>query len=95
MLLPRGQVLGAVGRLVRIERCERVQLIAAAARLIVSSCHDCIFYLGVNRAPLLIGDNRFIQARPPLLRHTSSGSLPRAALAGYSPIPSPRDLDTG
>ncbi len=55
------QVLGAVGRLVRVERCERVQLITAAARLVVSSCHDCIFYLGVNRAPLLTGDNRFIQ----------------------------------
>ena len=62
--MPCAQVLGAVGRLVRIERCERVQLITAASRLIVSSCHDCIFYLGVNRAPLLIGDNRFIQARP-------------------------------
>ncbi len=61
--LPRGQVLGAVGRVVRMERCERVQLITAAARLIVSSCHDCILYLGVNHAPLLIGDNRFIQAR--------------------------------
>ena len=47
----------------RIERCERVQLITAAARVIVSSCHDCIFYLGVNRAPLLTGDNRFIQVR--------------------------------
>ena len=57
------QVLGAVGRVVRIERCERVQLITAAARVIVSSCHDCIFYLGVNRAPLLTGDNRFIQVR--------------------------------
>lgn len=45
----------------RIERCERVQLICAAARIIVSSCHDCILHLGVNRAPLLIGDNRFLQ----------------------------------
>lgn len=60
-LLACWQVLGAVGRLVRIERCERVQLITCAARLVVSSCHDCIFYLGVNRAPLLTGDNRFIQ----------------------------------
>lgn len=58
-------MLGAVGRLVRIERCERVQLITCAARLVVSSCHDCIFYLGVNGAPLLTGDNRFIQVPPP------------------------------
>ncbi len=64
--LLHGQVLGAVGRVVRMERCERVQLITAAARLIVSSCHDCILYLGVNHAPLLIGDNRFIQARASL-----------------------------
>ncbi len=46
---------------VRIARCERVQLIAAAARVVISSCHDCILHLGVNRAPLLIGDNRFLQ----------------------------------
>jgi Tubulin binding cofactor C len=49
---------------VRIERCEGVQLIAAAARIIVSSCHDCILHLGINRAPLLIGDNRFLQVLP-------------------------------
>ena len=48
----------------RIERCEGVQLIAAAARIIVSSCHDCILHLGINRAPLLIGDNRFLQVLP-------------------------------
>lgn len=57
-------VLGAAGRMVRIERCERVQLIAAAARVIISSCHDCILHLGVNSAPLLIGDNRFLQLAP-------------------------------
>ena len=56
-------VIGAVGRMVRLERCERVQLICAAARIIVSSCHDCILHLAVNRAPLLIGDNRFLQVR--------------------------------
>lgn len=56
-------VIGAVGRMVRLERCERVQLICAAARIIISSCHDCILHLAVNRAPLLIGDNRFLQVR--------------------------------
>lgn len=54
-------VIGAVGRVVRLERCERVQLICAAARIIISSCHDCILHLAVNRTPLLIGDNRFLQ----------------------------------
>mmetsp|Transcript_707 Transcript_707/g.2084 ORF Transcript_707/g.2084 Transcript_707/m.2084 type:complete len:651 (+) Transcript_707:360-2312(+) len=57
-------VIGAVGRMVRLERCERVQLICAAARIIISSCHDCILHLAVNRAPLLIGDNRFLQLAP-------------------------------
>lgn len=57
-------VLGAVGRMVRLERCERVQLICAAARLIISSCHDCILHLAINRSPLLIGDNRFLQLAP-------------------------------
>lgn len=65
-------VIGAVGRMVRLERCERVQLICAAARIIISSCHDCILHLAVNRAPLLIGDNRFLQVRHPETFHCSS-----------------------
>ena len=56
-------VVGAVGRVLRVERCERLQLVAAAARILITSCHDCVFYLGVNRPPLLLGDNRFLQAR--------------------------------
>jgi hypothetical protein len=48
-------------QMLRVEKCERLQLIAASVRICISSCHDCIFYLGVNRPPLLIGDNRFIQ----------------------------------
>jgi len=62
---PRGQVVGAVGRLLRVERCERLQLVAAATRICIATCHDCVFYVGVNRPPLLIGDNRFLQARAP------------------------------
>lgn len=54
-------VVGAVGRMLRVERCERLQLIAGCVRICISSCHDCVFYLGVNRPPLLLGDNRFIQ----------------------------------
>jgi TBCC domain-containing protein 1 len=61
--LPDQVVVGAVGRVLRVERCERLQLVAAAVRILVSSCHDCVFYLGVNRPPLLLGDNRFLQAR--------------------------------
>ena len=54
-------VIGAVGRVLKVERCERVQLVAAAVRICIASCHDCVFYLGVNRPPLLLGDNRFLQ----------------------------------
>jgi TBCC domain-containing protein 1 len=57
-------VRGAVGRAVRVERCERVQVVAAAASVAVSTCHDCILYLGVNRPPALLGDNRFVQLAP-------------------------------
>ena len=58
------QVVGAVGRLLRVERCERLQLVAATTRICIATCHDCVFYLGVNRPPLLIGDNRFLQVCP-------------------------------
>lgn len=54
-------VVGAVGRMLRVERCERLHLIAACVRICITSCHDCVFYLGVNRPPLLLGDNRFVQ----------------------------------
>lgn len=54
-------VVGAVGRMLRVERCERLQLIAGCARVCISSCHESVFYLGVNRPPLLLGDNRFVQ----------------------------------
>ena len=52
-----------MGRVLKVERCERVQLVAAAVRICIASCHDCVFYLGVNRPPLLLGDNRFLQVR--------------------------------
>ena len=54
-------VVGAVGRMLRVERCERLQLVAGCVSICISSCHDCVFYLGVNRPPLLLGDNRFVQ----------------------------------
>ncbi|KXZ53345.1 hypothetical protein GPECTOR_7g1240 [Gonium pectorale] len=57
-------VLGAVGRLLRVERCDKVQVIAATGRLLVSACHDCSFNVGTPRPPCLIGDNRFIRLGP-------------------------------
>ena len=70
-------VVGAVGRMLRVERCERLQLIAGCVRICISSCHDCVFYLGVNRAPLMLGDNRFVQVtyQPALPVSTKQGLM--------------------
>ncbi|GIL89591.1 hypothetical protein Vretimale_1845 [Volvox reticuliferus] len=57
-------VVGAVGRLLRVERCDKVQVIAATNRLLVSSCHECAFNVGTPRPPALIGDNRFLRLGP-------------------------------
>jgi len=70
-----------VGRLLRVERCERLQLVAAATRICIATCHDCVFYVGVNRPPLLIGDNRFLQARTPLPARRPAADAPAPALA--------------
>lgn len=67
-------VVGAVGKMLRVERCERLQLIAGCVRICISSCHESVFYLGVNRPPLLLGDNRFVQVWSALCKFTISTS---------------------
>lgn len=57
-------VLGAIGKAVRVEHCERVQVIAAAKRICIANCRECIFYLGVNQQPLFLGDNHKLQVAP-------------------------------
>ncbi|KAG6555315.1 hypothetical protein Mapa_003358 [Marchantia paleacea] len=57
-------VLGAVGKAVRVELCERVQLIVASARICIANCRECLFNLGVNQRPLVIGDNHNLQVAP-------------------------------
>ncbi|KAG6536169.1 hypothetical protein ZIOFF_001218 [Zingiber officinale] len=54
-------LLGAVGKSVKVEHCERVQIIAAAKRMCIANCRECVFYLGVNQQPLLVGDNHKLQ----------------------------------
>ena len=54
----------AVGQCVRVEYCERVQILAAARCVCVSNCHDSLFNLGVGTRPLLLGDNRNLQLAP-------------------------------
>ncbi|ONK81839.1 uncharacterized protein A4U43_C01F33400 [Asparagus officinalis] len=57
-------VLGAVGKVVRVEHCERVQVITATKRICIANCRDCLFFLGVNQQPLIIGDNHKLQVAP-------------------------------
>ncbi|KAG2495859.1 hypothetical protein HYH03_006097 [Edaphochlamys debaryana] len=57
-------LVGAVGRVLRVERCDKVQVIAATNRLLVASCHECSFALGTPRPPCLVGDNRFLRLGP-------------------------------
>ena len=57
-------VLGAVGSLARLERCERTQLLVCCRRLVVSNCHDCTLYLATNTPPVFVGDNRNVVVAP-------------------------------
>ncbi|KAK7259492.1 hypothetical protein RIF29_25100 [Crotalaria pallida] len=57
-------VLGAVGKAVRVEHCERVHVIVAAKRICIANCRECVFFLGVNQRPLIIGDNHKLQVAP-------------------------------
>uniref|UniRef100_A0ACD6AG71 Uncharacterized protein n=1 Tax=Avena sativa TaxID=4498 RepID=A0ACD6AG71_AVESA len=57
-------VFGAVGKVIKVEHCERVQIIAASKRICIANCRECIFYLGVNQQPLIVGDNHKLQVAP-------------------------------
>ncbi|KAJ8448512.1 hypothetical protein Cgig2_012156 [Carnegiea gigantea] len=57
-------VLGAVGKALRVEHCERVHVISAAKRVCIASCRECVFFLGVNQRPLMVGDNHKLQVGP-------------------------------
>eukprot|EP00793_Prasinoderma_coloniale_P003289 PRCOL_00005924-RA len=57
-------VLGAVGAVARIERCERMQVLLCCKRVVVSNCHDCTLFLATNTPPILVGDNRNVLVAP-------------------------------
>lgn len=57
-------VLGPVGKALRVEHCERVHVISAARRVCIASCRECVFFLGVNQRPLIVGDNHKLQVGP-------------------------------
>ncbi len=74
-------MVGAVGALLRIECCERVQLMATCARALVSSCHSCTLHLGTPQQPWLIGDNRFVTLAPYNTRYEAlPGHMQRAGI---------------
>lgn len=52
-------------QVVKVEHCERVHIIAAAKRICIANCRECIFYLGVNHQPLIVGDNHKLQVSVP------------------------------
>ena len=67
----------------------RLQIICTARSVAINTCHDCIFYLGVNQAPLLLGDNRFLQLAP---FNSGYERLPaHMSLAGVRPTPNQWD----
>ncbi|XP_023517362.1 TBCC domain-containing protein 1-like isoform X1 [Cucurbita pepo subsp. pepo] len=57
-------VLGAVGKAVRVEHCERVHLVTVSKRVCIANCRECLFFLGVNQRPLIVGDNHKLQVAP-------------------------------
>ncbi|CAN8267975.1 unnamed protein product [Cochlearia groenlandica] len=57
-------VLGAVGKALRVEHCERVHVIAATKRVCIANSRECVFFLGVNQRPLIVGDNHKLQVAP-------------------------------
>lgn len=48
---------------VRVEHCERVHVIAATKRICIANCRECVFFLGVNQRPLIVGDNNKLQVK--------------------------------
>eukprot|EP00698_Gefionella_okellyi_P023071 TRINITY_DN7758_c0_g1_i1.p1 TRINITY_DN7758_c0_g1~~TRINITY_DN7758_c0_g1_i1.p1 ORF type:complete len:528 (+),score=126.53 TRINITY_DN7758_c0_g1_i1:68-1651(+) len=50
-------VLGAVERIILVERSERIKLIGATRAIRIASCKDCTFYLCTNTPPQLAGTN--------------------------------------
>ncbi|KAL9331666.1 hypothetical protein ACSQ67_001276 [Phaseolus vulgaris] len=57
-------IKGSSVKAVRVEHCERVHVIVAAKRICIANCRECIFFLGVNQQPLMLGDNHKLQVAP-------------------------------
>ncbi|XP_078432334.1 uncharacterized protein LOC144703911 [Wolffia australiana] len=85
-------VLGAVGKAVKVEHCERVQVIAATSRICIATCRECSFFLGVTQRPLILGDNHKLKVAPyntfyPLLiKHMEQAGLNPAVNRWNEPL---------
>eukprot|EP00276_Gloeochaete_wittrockiana_P016574 CAMPEP_0184335496 /NCGR_PEP_ID=MMETSP1089-20130417/4055_1 /TAXON_ID=38269 ORGANISM="Gloeochaete wittrockiana, Strain SAG46.84" /NCGR_SAMPLE_ID=MMETSP1089 /ASSEMBLY_ACC=CAM_ASM_000445 /LENGTH=573 /DNA_ID=CAMNT_0026660185 /DNA_START=30 /DNA_END=1751 /DNA_ORIENTATION=+ len=76
-------VLGPVSRILSVEHCERLRLIAPSRQLRVSSCLDCTFNVCTPTSPLFFGDNRSLFLAP---YNTFYGTLGNQLLrAGIDP----------
>lgn len=39
-------------------------MVTAAKRVCIANCRECVFFLGVNQRPLMVGDNHKLQVAP-------------------------------
>ncbi|CAM9288758.1 unnamed protein product [Chrysoparadoxa australica] len=78
-------VVGAAAGLVRVAECERIQVIVACKRIMVTNSHESVFPIFTSNNPVLSGDNRTCQFAPynacyPMLRkHLLSAGLAAAS----------------
>lgn len=85
-------VIGACGGSLRMEQCERMQIVSAAVRTTIATCRDSTMHIACNTQPLLSGDNRFIQLAPfntayeHLPRHLRSAGVARVPFHWSNPL---------
>lgn len=95
--LMRALQIGACGGSLRMEQCERMQIVSAAVRTTISTCRDSTMHIACNTQPLLSGDNRFIQLAPfntayeHLPRHLRAAGVARVPFHWSSPLAFSRD----
>ncbi|UPQ97966.1 tubulin binding cofactor C [Chloropicon primus] len=51
-------------RFAQTTHCSSLKVITACRTKVISNCMDCVFYLGTNECPLLVGDNRHVTLAP-------------------------------
>jgi len=93
-------VVGAVCGVLRVVGCDRVTVVTACRRLLVSSCADATFPVFCATNPILAGDNRscyfapYNTAYPELREHLRRARLPTAAPPALNLWNAPLDAST-